>query len=60
MPVTWTKTYGEGRVFYTSLGHHADILAMPPALQMMERGMLWAAGEGQTEIGLPFSKVYCK
>ena len=60
MPVTWTKTYGAGRVFYTSLGHHADILAMPPALQMMERGMLWAAGEGQTEIGLPFSKVYCK
>jgi type 1 glutamine amidotransferase len=60
MPVTWTKTYGAGRVFYTSLGHHADILAMPPALQMMERGMLWAAGEGETEIGLPFSKVYCK
>ena len=59
MPVTWTKTYGKGRVFYTSLGHHADILAMPQSMQMMERGMLWAAGQWQTEMGLPFGKVYC-
>ena len=59
MPVTWTKTYGKGRVFYTSLGHHADILAMPQAMQMMERGMRWAAGEWGTEIGLPFAKAYC-
>ncbi len=58
MPVTWTKLYGKGRVFYTSLGHHADILAMPPAQQMMERGMLWAAGQWQTEIGVPFAKAY--
>ena len=58
MPVTWTKLYGKGRVFYTSLGHHADILAMPQSLQMMERGMLWAAGQWQTEIGLPFAKAY--
>ena len=29
MPVTWIKTYGEGRVFYCSLGHHADVVAMP-------------------------------
>jgi uncharacterized protein len=59
MPVTWTKTYGQGRVFYTSLGHHADILEMPPALQMMERGMLWAAGQWQLEMGAPFAKAYC-
>jgi type 1 glutamine amidotransferase len=43
MPVTWTKTYGQGRVFYCSLGHHADVVAMPPALKMVTRGMLWAA-----------------
>ncbi len=24
-PVSWCKTYGEGRVFYTSLGHREDI-----------------------------------
>lgn len=59
MPVTWTKAYGKGRVFYCSLGHQADIVAMPPVLTMMARGMRWAAGEWQTELGLPFGKVYC-
>ncbi len=24
-PVSWTKSYGQGRVFYTSLGHREDI-----------------------------------
>lgn len=43
MPVTWTKRWGVGRVFYTSLGHHADTFDIPEALEMMTRGMLWAA-----------------
>lgn len=43
MPVVWTKTYGAGRVFYSSLGHQANIVSMPPALTMMRRGMLFAA-----------------
>lgn len=58
MPVTWTKTYGAGRVFYCSLGHHADIVALPQTLTMMRRGIRWAAGEWQTEIGAPFAKAY--
>ncbi len=43
MPVTWTKTYGKGRVFYCSLGHSADVAAMPEVLTMVRRGMAWAA-----------------
>ena len=44
MPVAWTKTWGNGRVFYTSLGHHDDVFDNSPNAQiMMERGMLWAA-----------------
>ena len=57
MPVAWTKTWGRGRVFYCSLGHHADIVAMPQTLALMTRGMRWAAGEWQTELGLPFARV---
>lgn len=60
MPVTWTKTYGAGRVFYCSLGHHADIVALPPVLTMMRRGMRWAAGEWQTALGVPFAKIYAQ
>ncbi|MEA3406488.1 MAG: ThuA domain-containing protein [Chloroflexota bacterium] len=44
MPVTWTKTYGKGRVFYTSLGHVADVFNQDPQiLTMVRRGMVWAA-----------------
>lgn len=44
MPVAWTKFWGAGRVFYTSLGHHDDVFENFPESQLlMERGMLWAA-----------------
>ena len=47
MPVAWTKFWGNGRVFYTSLGHHDDVFDKSPAAAvLMERGMLWA-GEGK-------------
>jgi len=43
VPVVWTKRWGVGRVFYNSLGHHADVFDIPEALEMMRRGFLWAA-----------------
>ena len=43
MPVTWQKRYGAGRVFYCSLGHSADVLALAPVLTMVRRGLAWAA-----------------
>lgn len=43
MPVAWTKFYGRGRVFYCSLGHHADIVRRPEVLRLCLRGLLWAA-----------------
>jgi type 1 glutamine amidotransferase len=43
MPVVWTKQYGKGRVFYDSLGHQANVVAMEPNLTIMRRGFLWAA-----------------
>lgn len=49
MPVVWTKRYGKGRVYYCSLGHQADIVAMPEVLTLMRRGMVWAAEREETE-----------
>lgn len=47
MPVCWTKFWGNGRVFYTSLGHHDDVFDTSPTAEvLMERGMVWA-GEGK-------------
>ena len=45
MPVVWKRTYGASRVFYTSLGHVADDFQVPEALEIVKRGMMWAAGE---------------
>lgn len=43
MPVVWTKRWGAGRVFYNSLGHHADIVEMKQVTEMMRSGFLWTA-----------------
>lgn len=43
MPVVWKKTYGEGRVFYSSLGHVASDFDVPEALEIMKRGIRWAS-----------------
>jgi hypothetical protein len=58
MPVTWTKRYDLGRVFYCSLGHQANIVAMPEVMAMMTRGIRWAAGEWSADLGKPFARVY--
>lgn len=50
MPVVWTKRWGLGRVFYNSLGHHADIFDIPQARELMRRGFLWSA-EGKDLAG---------
>ncbi|HCC71998.1 MAG TPA: hypothetical protein DEQ09_12740 [Bacteroidales bacterium] len=43
IPVAWKKYYGQGRVFYSSLGHVAADFNVPEALEIMKRGILWAA-----------------
>ncbi|MCU0513403.1 MAG: ThuA domain-containing protein [Anaerolineae bacterium] len=43
MPVTWTKQWGRGRVFYCSLGHVTADFDVPAAREMVRRGLLWAA-----------------
>jgi len=43
MPVVWTRTWGAGRIFATSLGHTVDVLEQPTVRSLVERGMMWAA-----------------
>ena len=43
IPVAWKKTYGKGRVFYSSLVHVAKDFDVPEALEIMKRGICWAA-----------------
>jgi type 1 glutamine amidotransferase len=43
MPAVWTKNWGDGRVFYTTLGHSRDVLEPPHVRQLLKQGFLWAA-----------------
>jgi hypothetical protein len=45
MPVAWKRLYGNGRVFYCSLGHRASEFDVPEMATMIRRGMNWAARE---------------
>jgi uncharacterized protein len=43
LPVVWKRRHGEGRVFYSSLGHVAKEFEVPEMRTILKRGMLWAA-----------------
>jgi uncharacterized protein len=43
-PVAWSKMYGKGRVFYTSLGHNEYVWEMPEYQQHILGGIKWATG----------------
>jgi uncharacterized protein len=42
MPVVWKRMWGQGRVFYCSLGHVASDFDVPEAKEIVLRGMDWA------------------
>ncbi len=43
MPVVWKRRYGQGRVFFSSLGHIAKEFEVPEMHTILKRGLLWAA-----------------
>ncbi|WP_049901392.1 ThuA domain-containing protein [Halococcus agarilyticus] len=43
LPVAWTKPYGDGSVFYCSLGHTNAAFAHPAVQRLLTRGIRWAA-----------------
>jgi uncharacterized protein len=42
-PAVWTRHWGEGRVFVTTVGHKLDDLDHPDVRTVIERGLLWAS-----------------
>lgn len=43
MPVAWKRMHGQGRVFYHSIGHTCEELAIPEVRELTRRGLAWAA-----------------
>ena len=42
-PVTWNHCVGEGRIFYTALGHQASTYALPEFEKLVGGAIAWAA-----------------
>ena len=43
MPVVWKRKWGQGKVFYNSIGHKLSDFDVPEVLEIIKRGMLWAS-----------------
>ena len=46
MPISWTKTYGTGRVFYTALGHREEVWQDARFQAHVLGAIRWALGVG--------------
>jgi cytochrome c len=44
-PITWCQIYDGGRVWYTGLGHDANIYANHDSMAMIVQGIKWSAGK---------------
>jgi uncharacterized protein len=49
-PATWAHMYGQGRVFYTSLGHREDVWTNPKFQQVLLGGIAWAVGNAEADV----------
>ena len=49
-PSTWARKHGEGRVFYTSMGHREDVWTNPGFQEVLLGGLAWAFGNAQADI----------
>ena len=59
LPVTWKKTFGKGRIFYTSVGHSvAHATEVPEAIEMIKRGIKWASASKYESAEKWMSPVY--
>jgi type 1 glutamine amidotransferase len=41
-PLAWTRSYGEGRVFYTALGHEASVWQDARYQRILTNAILWS------------------
>jgi uncharacterized protein len=45
-PLAWTRSYGQGRVFYTALGHEASVWQDPRYQRILTNAILWSLRRG--------------
>ena len=56
-PATWARRHGQGRVFYTSMGHREDVWTNPAFQSVTVGGMRWAIGDVAADISANIDQV---
>ena len=46
-PIVWANCVGDGRSFYSAIGHLPESYEEPHHVKLLEQGISWAAGEGE-------------
>ena len=49
-PQTWARRHGEGRVFYTSLGHREDVWLRPDFQQLVIGALNWTTRRADADV----------
>ncbi len=44
-PIAWARCVGDGRSFYSAIGHRPETYSDPNHLELLRQGIEWAAGE---------------
>lgn len=47
-PIAWTRCIGNGRSFYSAIGHRPENYREPNSRRLLENGIAWAMGQGAT------------
>lgn len=47
-PIAWSRCLGDGRAFYTAIGHRPETYDVPDNRRFLEQAIAWAAKRGET------------
>ena len=56
-PETWARMHGDGRVFYTSMGHREDVWENPKFQALLIGGLSWATRQADASIEPDVARV---
>jgi type 1 glutamine amidotransferase len=56
-PATWARLHGQGRVFYTSMGHREDVWQSPVFQGILFGGLAWAVRNADADVTANVEKV---
>ena len=56
-PIMWCRSYGQGRVYYTTLAHREDIWTNPTFQQVLKDTIAWALGRGPADADSNYAEL---